>query len=113
MIVMSFAERPQALAAATIVLISAVMLAMAIRWQPFGPLEIIAISSVFAGGIVSGLAGFAFSAIAGALMLHWVPPANAVSLLLACSITTPLMSIASLRHSLDWRRRASLLIGGA
>ena len=82
------------------------------RWQSFGPTEMIAIIAVFAGGIVSGMAGFAFSAIAGALMLHWVPPAKTVSLLLACSITTQMMSILSLRKSLEWGRCVPLLIGG-
>src|SRR5581483_2155119 len=42
--------------------------------------------SVFLGSVVSGLAGFAFSAIAGSLLLHWMTPLEMVPLLPACSI---------------------------
>src|ERR1044072_7656387 len=43
--------------------------------------------ALFAGALVSGLAGFAFSAVAGAILLQWLPPAETVPLLLVCSIT--------------------------
>ena len=56
----------------------------------------IAILAIFDGAIIAGLAGFAFSAIAGAILFHWLPPVEAVPLLLACSITTQLFSIARL-----------------
>jgi hypothetical protein len=68
--------------------------------------------AVFVGGVASGLAGFAFSAIAGSLMLHWMTPLEMVPLLPACSIVTQLFSIASLRQSIDWRRFFPLCLGG-
>ena len=68
--------------------------------------------SVFAGSLVSGLAGFAFSAVAGAILLHWVAPSTAVPLLLACSITTQLLTITTLWRSMRWRQCAPFLIGG-
>ena len=43
--------------------------------------------AVFCGAFVSGLAGFAFSAVAGAILLHVLPPLEAVPLMMACSIT--------------------------
>src|SRR5689334_11575271 len=46
--------------------------------------------SVLIGSVAAGVAGFAFSAITGSLLFHWVAPMTAVPLLLACSITTQL-----------------------
>ena len=67
---------------------------------------------MFSGALVAGLAGFAFSAVAGALMLHWATPLTVVPLLLACSITTQLFSITRLRRTMQWRRCAPFVIGG-
>lgn len=68
--------------------------------------------SVFFGSLVAGLAGFAFSAIAGAIIFHWLAPVDAVPLLLACSITTQLLSITTLWRSMEWRRCTPYLFGG-
>ena len=43
---------------------------------------------LFAGAVVSGLMGFAFSAVAGAILLHVLPPSEAVPLMMACSTVT-------------------------
>jgi hypothetical protein len=43
--------------------------------------------AVFSGAFVSGLAGFAFSAVAGGILLHVMEPLEAVSLMMACSYT--------------------------
>lgn len=68
--------------------------------------------AMFAGSLAAGLAGFAFSAIAGAMLLHWLPPVDAVPLLLACSITTQLFSISTLWRTMAWRRCIPYLVGG-
>jgi hypothetical protein len=34
----------------------------------------VTLAAVFAGSLAAGLAGFAFSAIAGALLFHWLSP---------------------------------------
>jgi uncharacterized membrane protein YfcA len=70
------------------------------------------ILSVFAGAIAAGLAGFAFSAISGALLFHWLTPIQAVPLLLACSIATQLMSIATLWRTMKWLGCMPYLVGG-
>src|SRR4029077_19588024 len=49
---------------------------------------ILTLLSVFAGSLAAGLAGFAFSAISGAMLFHWLAPVQVVPSLLACSITT-------------------------
>jgi uncharacterized protein len=68
--------------------------------------------AVFAGALVAGLAGFAFSAIAGAILFHWLPPLDAVPLLLVCSITTQCFGIAKFWRVVAWRRFAPYLAGG-
>ena len=68
--------------------------------------------SIFAGSLAAGLAGFAFSAISGAMLFHWLAPIDAVPLLLACSITTQLFSISRLWHTMRWRQCFPYLAGG-
>ena len=68
--------------------------------------------AVFAGGVVSGFAGFAFSAVAGAILLHFLPPMQAIPLMMMCSIASQMTSIAMLRKCVVWNESASLLIGG-
>ncbi len=69
-------------------------------------------AAILVGSVASGLAGFAFSAITGSLLLHWLAPGSAVPLLLACSILTQLFSILALRHTIQWRQCGLLLLGG-
>jgi uncharacterized membrane protein YfcA len=68
--------------------------------------------AIFAGSLAAGLAGFAFSAIAGALVLHWLTPSAAVPLLLACSVTTQVVSITRLWRTMQWTSCVPFLIGG-
>ena len=68
--------------------------------------------SIFAGSLAAGLAGFAFSAISGAMLFHWLAPIDAVPLLLACSITTQLFSISKLWDTMRWRQCFPYLAGG-
>src|ERR1700742_3905399 len=69
--------------------------------------------SIFVGAMAAGLAGFAFSAIAGALIFHWLDPIEAVRLLLAGSITTQLFSISKLWQPIRWRACIPYLLGGS
>jgi hypothetical protein len=80
----------------------------------FDPLSYVIVSAgIFAGALVSGLMGFAFSAVAGAILLHVMPPTEAVPLMMACSIITQSISLIALRRSVQWRGSAALIAGGA
>jgi uncharacterized membrane protein YfcA len=70
-------------------------------------------AGVFAGAVVSGLAGFAFSAVAGAILLHLFPPIEAVPLMMACSLVVQGVSLTRLRHAVKWRSNPILIAGGA
>jgi uncharacterized protein len=68
---------------------------------------------VFAGAIVSGLAGFAFSAVAGVMLLHVLPASEAVPLMMACSIAIQGASVLKLRRTMRWRESLPYIFGGA
>ena len=52
-------------------------------------------SGIFAGAVVSGFAGFAFSAVAGVILMHLLAPHEAVPLMMACSIAVQLIGIGN------------------
>jgi uncharacterized membrane protein YfcA len=79
----------------------------------FDPASYLILSaSVFAGAVVSGLIGFAFSAVAGAILLHVLPPTEAVPLMMACSLVVQAVSLVALRGSVKWRGNPVLIAGG-
>lgn len=69
-------------------------------------------TAVFLGGVVSGFSGFAFSAAAGAILLHIFEPIAAVPLMMFCSIASQTMSLITVHRLIRWREVAPLLIGG-
>jgi uncharacterized membrane protein YfcA len=69
--------------------------------------------AVFTGAFVSGLAGFAFSAVAGAILLRLFQPLEAVPLMMACSIGVQAANLWALRHSIQWQGSLLLIVGGA
>lgn len=69
-------------------------------------------TAVFCGAFVSGLAGFAFSAVAGAILLHVLPPLEAVPLMMVCSIAVQATNLWALRNHIRWKEGLILVIGG-
>jgi uncharacterized membrane protein YfcA len=69
-------------------------------------------TAVFAGGFVSGMAGFAFSAVAGAIVLHVFQPSEAVPLMMACSVGVQASTLVSLRNQMRWKESLLLIAGG-
>src|ERR1700760_3446789 len=70
-------------------------------------------AAVFAGAFVSGLAGFAFSAVAGSILLRIFQPLEAVPLMMACSVGVQAANLWALRRSIQWGGSLILTIGGA
>ena len=78
------------------------------------PAVLVAAAVVFAAALVSSVAGFAFSALAGAALLKLLDdPARAVSVMVACSIAIQAYGVWALRRAIDWRSLAPFLAGGA
>jgi len=69
-------------------------------------------SAVFAGAFVSGLAGFAFSAVAGGILLHVLQPLEAVPLMMACSVGVQATNLWALRRNIQWKESLILVLGG-
>ncbi len=72
----------------------------------------LAILAIFVAATLSSVAGFAFSAVCGALLFHLLSPVAAVQLMIVCSIAIQGLSVVALRHSIDWQVLARFLIGG-
>jgi uncharacterized membrane protein YfcA len=69
--------------------------------------------AVFLASTISSIAGFAFSALCGALLFHLMnSPVYAVQVMIICSIAIQMLSVASLWRSIDWRSLPIFLIGG-
>jgi uncharacterized membrane protein YfcA len=66
----------------------------------------------FAGGFVSGLAGFGTALMALGIWLYVLPPATAVSLVLICSIVGQSATMPSFWRSIDFTLVWPFLIGG-
>jgi len=69
--------------------------------------------AVFAASTISSIAGFAFSALCGALLFHVMDsPVYVVQVMIVCSIAIQLLSIAALQRAIDWRSLGIFLLGG-
>jgi uncharacterized membrane protein YfcA len=68
--------------------------------------------AAFAGALVSGLVGFAFSAVAGAILLHMMPPTEAVPLMMLCSILVQLTSLIAIIDAVRWKQTLVFAAGG-
>ncbi|MGD0474003.1 MAG: sulfite exporter TauE/SafE family protein [Candidatus Velthaea sp.] len=69
---------------------------------------------IFGAAFASSIAGFAFSALAGAVLLRdGGSPQHALQIIVACSLAIQLLSTVSLRQAIRWRPLRTFLIGGA
>jgi uncharacterized membrane protein YfcA len=69
--------------------------------------------SVFFGGMVSGLAGFAMGLVVSGIWLHILTPAQTAALIVGYGLLVQSYSIWKLRHALSWRTVSPFIIGGA
>jgi uncharacterized protein len=75
--------------------------------------ELVLVMAVFLGAIVQGFSGFAFSAVAGAILLQVQPPGLAIPLLMICSLLIQALVLVRLRATLSLHGSLPYLIGGA
>ena len=76
-------------------------------------LPAVLVVAVFLGAIVQGFSGFAFSAVAGAILLQVEAPGIAIPLLMICSLTIQLYVLMRLRASISFANSLPYLAGGA
>ena len=75
--------------------------------------EAILVMAVFLGAIVQGFSGFAFSAVAGAILLQVQAPGLAIPLLMICSLLIQTYVLVRLRATLSLHGSLPYLVGGA
>ena len=74
---------------------------------------VVALVAVLAASTVSSIAGFAFSAVCGAMLFHLMDsPVAAVQVMIVCSIAIQLFSVVALWRNIDWRSLPVFLAGG-
>jgi uncharacterized protein len=75
-------------------------------------LEVVVVAAVFLGAIVQGFSGFAFSAVAGAIVLQVQSPGLAIPLLMVCSLMIQAFVLFRLRAALSFSASLPYLAGG-
>jgi uncharacterized membrane protein YfcA len=69
--------------------------------------------AILLAATVSSIAGFAFSALCGALLFHLMEnPVYTVQVMIVCSIAIQSLSVAALWRCIDWRSLPVFLVGG-
>ncbi|WP_233886914.1 sulfite exporter TauE/SafE family protein [Paraburkholderia flagellata] len=72
------------------------------------------IGSVLLASAVSSIAGFAFSAVCGAMLFHLSgDPVQIVQIMIVCSVANQTAMVWSLKREIQWRELTVFLIGGA
>jgi uncharacterized membrane protein YfcA len=80
---------------------------------PPAPAQCASLVIVLLAGFVSGVAGFAFSAIAAGGFAHLdVDPVQAVEIMALCSIAIQLYSVIAIRRDIRWRSVLPFVAGG-
>ena len=71
-------------------------------------------AAVFVASLVSGIAGFAFSALAGAMLFHVMDdPIRIVAIMITCSIANQGAMTWMARHGIQWRELWRYCVTGA
>jgi hypothetical protein len=71
-------------------------------------------AAVFVAAFASSIAGFAFSAICGAILFHLIDdPLKVVQLMMVCSVGGQTLMVWSLRRDIFWRALLIFVIGAA
>jgi uncharacterized protein len=94
-------------------LIGASLLCLALTLRGDGH-AVIEMAAIGVASLISSIAGFAFSAICGAMLFH-LPgePVKIVQIMIACSIANQLAMAWAARREIDWRGLSVFLAGGA
>ena len=73
---------------------------------------LVVLAGAFAGGFVSGLAGFGTGLVALGIWLHVLAPITAATLVVVCSVVSQAQSISVIWHAIDRARIWPMLAGG-
>jgi uncharacterized membrane protein YfcA len=83
------------------------------RWLGNLPTWMVISAIIFLAATISSTVGFAFSAIAGSMILHYVPNGvEAVQIMMVASIGIQIYSVAGLSREISWSRCVPFILGG-
>lgn len=71
------------------------------------------LATAFAGGLTSGVAGFALGLVVSGVWLHIMAPVHVAFLIAGCGLVTQTYGIWYLRGSVDWRKAVPFMASGA
>ena len=79
-----------------------------------GRISLLVMAAIFAAAMASSVAGFAFSAICGAVLFHVLTkPVDTVEIMMICSIAIQLLSVVTLKNSIKMEHLGRFLLGGS
>jgi hypothetical protein len=73
---------------------------------------LVVVGGAFAGGFVSGLAGFGTGLMALGIWLHVLDPASAAVLVVVCSVVAQVQTIPTIWHAIDRARVGPMILAG-
>ena len=86
--------------------------ALALKQLHAPSISVLVMMAVFFAALFSSIAGFAFSAICGAMLFHLIDqPVEAVQIMMVCSVGGQAFMVWHLRHNIDWRALAPFVLG--
>jgi uncharacterized membrane protein YfcA len=71
------------------------------------------LAAAFAGGITTGLSGFAMGLVVSGVWLHLIAPDQNALLIVLCGLVTQGAGIWRVRHAIDWHAVVPFIAGGA
>ena len=94
------------------VLVAATALSLSLSTQ--SGVNALVIGAILLASVVSSIAGFAFSAVCGAMLFHLSnDPVQIVQIMIVCSVANQTAMVWSLKRAIQWRELTVFLIGGA
>jgi uncharacterized membrane protein YfcA len=73
---------------------------------------LVVVGGAFAGGFVSGLAGFGTGLMALGIWLHVLDPVSAAVLVVVCSVVAQVQTIPAIWHAIDRARVGPMIVAG-
>ena len=70
------------------------------------------LAATFAGGLTSGLSGFAMGLVVSGVWLHIIAPEQNALLIVLCGLVTQGSGIWRIRHAINWRTVWPFIVGG-
>lgn len=79
-----------------------------------GRISLLVMTAIFTAAVASSVAGFAFSAICGAILFHLLTrPVDVVEIMMICSISIQLLSVITLKSAIKMEHLGRFLLGGS